>query len=334
MPNIINLTIQGKQSIGDGTKIVCMNKDYTVYITLNDCQAFIDSPVKKLVVKYGLEYRESNIKTTTTENGNTVYSAELPAIKCETYAYLGVVGREHDDPTEEPIFASKPVRYECDKSILCGAIVLKEDPKLNETSITENGTYYATNDGLDGYSKVEVNVGGTPIEEERTVHLSMGFGDQTVVSSKANHVMRKVVISRPLNLTPENIKNNVDIAGVVGTFTTGKVAEKTITQDGEYLAVDDGVEGYSKVIVNVENIITDEVTVRSTTVRQEVNPAEGTHSIKKVIVEPIPSEYCIPNGEMEITTNGDYIVAGKHTAKVRVTSGSNEAEILARLEQI
>lgn len=330
MPSI-NLTIKGKQAIGDGTKIVCKNKDYIVWFKFEDCPTFMSLPVKKLVVKYGTEYDEALIKTVTADDGSVTYNAELPPVKGHEYADLGVIGKETDDPAELPKFSSKSARFECDRSIMCGALVLQHDPVFTDLKVTENGKYSAINYGADGFYEVNVSVTAKS-EEERTVNLMLSEGNQIVEPTGAARLMRKVTINKPMNLLPEFIKKGVNIAGVTGTFDN-TFAEKEITRNGEYYANLDGVDGYSKVTVNVDKPSSEVATVVPTKARQEVFPTESEY-LDKVVVEPIPGEFVIPSGEVIITANGEYSVAGKATAKIEVNLGLDEAEIIRLLNNI
>ena len=66
--------------------------------------------------------------------------------------------------------------------------------------------------------------------------------------------------------------------------------EKTVTENREYLASDDGADGYSKVVVNV----------------------------------PIPDGYVKPEGNLPIAENGDYDVTNYASVKVNVASTGGE----------
>lgn len=54
-------------------------------------------------------------------------------------------------------------------------------------------------------------------EMEKTVDLAMADGDQ-VIEADADTVLKKVTVRKPETLLPENIMENVDIGGVVGTL--------------------------------------------------------------------------------------------------------------------
>ena len=52
--------------------------------------------------------------------------------------------------------------------------------------------------------------------------------------------------------------------------------------------------------------------------QQEIVPDKNYDGLSKVTVNPIPDEYIIPNGELEIIQNGIYDVSSKASAKVNV----------------
>lgn len=93
--------------------------------------------------------------------------------------------------------------------------------KLQEkdVTITQNGTTEITADtGYDGMSKATIttNVPSTPTEE-KTVNLSMASGNQ-VITPTSGKVLSKVTITKPSTMLATNIKKDVNIGGVVGTY--------------------------------------------------------------------------------------------------------------------
>ena len=214
--HIINLAIKCKEATGDGTKIVCLNKDYRVRVETEDCGTFTNAPVKKLIVRHHKEYYEVDIGLAT-ENGESYLQAVLPPLENTDYVDLGVCGREHDDPKEAPIYTSTSARFVCLKSVLSGTEILKTDPILSPFTATENGTYRASDVGADGFYEVAVQV-SVKTEESRAVDLMLLSGDQVVYPSKSARTMSDVVIHKPSTLTPDNIKKGVTIAGVVGSY--------------------------------------------------------------------------------------------------------------------
>lgn len=94
-------------------------------------------------------------------------------------------------------------------------VVVNVQPKLQEKSVTVNGAV-TPDSGFQGLSKVTVNVPATPTEE-KTVELALVDGNQ-VLTPTAGKNFSKVTITKPATLLPENIKKGVTIAGVVGTY--------------------------------------------------------------------------------------------------------------------
>lgn len=66
------------------------------------------------------------------------------------------------------------------------------------------------------YTTGNVTVAAVPTET-RTVELSMASGNQTI-SRSTNKFMTSVVVKKPSTLIPENIKKDVVIGGVTGTY--------------------------------------------------------------------------------------------------------------------
>ena len=96
-------------------------------------------------------------------------------------------------------------------------------------------------------AKVNVSVSSLPTEE-KTVSLDMASGDQEVIPS-VNKVLTKAIIKKPETLRPENIKEGVEIGGVVGTHPDG------VTPSGEIELTENNktydVTQYASATVNV-----------------------------------------------------------------------------------
>ena len=113
-------------------------------------------------------------------------------------------------------------------------VVFQLPPVMQEkaVTITANGTTSIVPDeGKDGLGKVDVtvNVPATPTQE-KAVPLSMADGDQVVTPDDGN-VLTKVTVQKPSTLTPENVKKDVNIGGVVGALESGEPA-KELNYDG------------------------------------------------------------------------------------------------------
>lgn len=100
-----------------------------------------------------------------------------------------------------------------------------EPMQEKSVEITENGTTEVTPDAeYGGLSRVQitVDVPATPQTptEDKTVDLDMAGGNQ-VVDPTAGYTMSKLTINKPDTMLPENIKKDVNIGGVVGTYEGG-----------------------------------------------------------------------------------------------------------------
>lgn len=116
-------------------------------------------------------------------------------------------------------------------SAAVGAISTAPDTQEKAVTITENGVLAVTPDEGKVLSKVDVtvNVPATPTQE-KAVALSMADGDQ-VVTPDEGKVLTKVTVQKPSMLTPENIKKDVNIGGVVGSLESSASA-KELNYDG------------------------------------------------------------------------------------------------------
>ena len=94
-------------------------------------------------------------------------------------------------------------------------VTVNVQPNLQTKSVTVNGTVEA-DEGYDGLSEVTVNVPATPTET-KTVEPDFLNGDQTLTPS-AGKVFSSVTLTKPANLTADNIKKGVIICGIEGTY--------------------------------------------------------------------------------------------------------------------
>ena len=123
----------------------------------------------------------------------------------------------------------------------------------------------------------------------------------------------------PLYLGTELISEVYVGESIAGVSTTALTA----TANGSYTPPSGTL--YSGVTVNVPTgsaINNQNKTVTPTTSTQTIQAASGYTGLGTVTVNPIPSEFIVPSGTMEITANGSYNVKSYTTATVNVPTGS------------
>lgn len=88
-------------------------------------------------------------------------------------------------------------------------------PKLQAKTATTNGVV-KPDASYDGLSQVTVNVPATPTET-KTVEPNFASGNQTLTPTEGK-VFSSVTLTKPATLLPENIKKGVIICGIEGTY--------------------------------------------------------------------------------------------------------------------
>ncbi len=89
----------------------------------------------------------------------------------------------------------------------------------------------------------------------------------------------------------------------------------------EIIVIEDETE--EEIVVLEEDLeyiepTTQEKTITPTKEEQVVIPDDNIFALSKVIIEKIPDEYIIPNGDIEINSNGTYDVTEQSNAIVNV----------------
>ena len=102
-----------------------------------------------------------------------------------------------------------------------------------------------------------------------------------------------------------------------GQFITGKVSGTA------------SVKGAVNKAIEYQVPYTQDKTIIPTKDEQTIMPDEGYNALSKVVVEPIPDEYIIPTGEIEITKNGEYDVKERASANVNIPEPTGTLEINA-----
>lgn len=215
-----------------------------------------------------------------------------------------------------------------------------------------------------GNKKVSPLIVQSKQQIDTEVQLALAGGNQEVIAP-GGYLYYKVTIVKPTTLVSNNIRKGVTIAGVIGTMEEQKEEEEktiNITANNTYTVIptegktlskvtavvtvsptlqsksvtpsavqqivnpDDGYQGLSQVIVYKAPTETIEIT--PTKEVQTKQPSGDKVGYSEVTVKPIPDNYIIPSGTLEITGNGTYDVSGKANANVNVpTSGGTELNI-------
>lgn len=113
--------------------------------------------------------------------------------------------------------------------------------------------------------------------------------------------------------TPSAGKNGIS-KFTINPIVTENVSVKSIEED-QVISASEGK--YIKTI-NVDKINLENKTIVPTKERQAAVASQGYDGLKSTIVEPIPDEYIIPEGTLNINENGSYNVKDKESVNVAV----------------
>lgn len=264
-------------------------------------------------------------------------------------------------------------------------VFINETATLMSKTVTENGTYTAINDNVDGYSSVIVDVAGggsgttqyitlydnnatitsdpdvnyiwinNQPEEigvgdryrvtwNNTVYTVTATNDPTIGSQYGNTFGNASILggatdpsNAPFCVFKSSWSDNEMIVSTLYPATTidlkiekivqggsATLGTKSIVSNGTYNASSDSLDGYSSVTVNVpsQQPQTQTKTATPSESTQTITPDSG-YLLSQVTVNPIPSNYIVPSGTVNITQNGTVDVSQYASASVAVSGGKS-----------
>jgi hypothetical protein len=141
----------------------------------------------------------------------------------------------------------------------------------------------------------KINGSGSAQEtEEKTVALDMASGSQAVIPS-ANKVLSKVIITKPSTMLPENIKEGINIGGVIGTLTAGSgggggenaptlfTPTIALANGNTELAITDGNGDFATYEVYIDGVKSGEFTTKNITITDITASTETIQIFVKAI---------------------------------------------------
>lgn len=182
-----------------------------------------------------------------------------------------------------------------------------EGKTLSQVTVEKPSTLIDSNikNGIEIAGITGSYVGGGITPETKTVTLDLSLGDQTVLPTSASYLMEEVTITKPATLVDSNIKKDVNIAGVVGTYEaptpTGNIniTDTQVTDVSSYATAQ--VVDANLVAGNIK----DNVTILGVTGNYQ-GGGGGTDNLVKRISNAGNYTYTIPNGITSLKVYGFY----------------------------
>lgn len=213
------------------------------------------------------------------------------------------------------------------------------EPQIKEVEYVENGEYSVEPDAKCDLEEVKIKVnvpipegylkpdGSIDITENGKVDITeYKYVDVDVQPDLENIEITPTKEEQRLNSENAYGFNNVVVKSIPDEYIIPKDV-LDITENGE---VD--VTKYAKANVNIDTAKPEQskstVPTKNT---QTILPDEG-YVLNEVIVYPIPEEYIVPEGTLNITENGEYNVADKVSVNVTINATSGEDMLQARVD--
>lgn len=234
---------------------------------------------------------------------------------------LGVTGTL--EQSSEPVLQTKSVTpstssqtitadtgYDGLDQVNVGAVDSSIDSDIQSSNIKSGVTILGVTGNYDGEEPVLEDITITPSTQSQTIYPSQGHDG--IYEVKVNAVDNTI----DSNIVAGNIKQNVTILGVTGTYegSGGSISlqNKTVSADTVQTTVqaDAGYDGLGTVTINAIGL--QSKTVSPDTIGFDVEPDSGYDGLSRVTVEPV-------NGSIDINIQPENIKSGVYILGVEGT---------------
>ena len=188
----------------------------------------------------------ANIKNAIIAKGTT------PSGDITTYAAAigDITTVNNENKTVSPSTTQQSVTHSAGKTglgtVVVNAVTAAIDSNIVASNIKKNVEILGVQGSYEGQSANITTLSVTPSTTAQTITASGGVDGYSPVK------IAPVTASIDSNIIASNIKKNVEILGVQGSYEgSSTLTMKTITENGTYNASSDNADGYSKVTVNV-----------------------------------------------------------------------------------
>lgn len=256
---------------------------------------------------------EETLTQTISQNGTTTYNPTSGSVFSSATITVNVPEQKPEETLTQTISANGTTTYTPTSGSVFDSAVITVNvpgPDLDTKTITENGTYTAATEDLDGYSEVTVNVQPNVGAKPTTITANGNYTSSTdsldgysSVTVNVQPTLQDRTITTNGVYTADSQLGYDGLGEVTVSVPQNTVAAKgtTITANGTYNAqTTDSIDGYTSVTVNVPQPTLTSLTATSNT----TYTATGGNGWNEVVVN-VPQN-TVGAKPSTITTNGTY----------------------------
>lgn len=320
------VTTLGARNIVANGEYIAANDGYDGYSTVH-----VDVPAPELVLQNRVVTPTTETQTVKPDEGyDGLRQVAVNAIKTETknIRYNGTY-----TPTEGSFFSEVTVSV-LDAVYEAAETIELATRNLTQTTYSASHTYSTEIEVVDDAVKMVNATTIKPIylssyQEYKDCYFRLS-GTIYYIPADAVYAERNIIGAANAVTGYRVVCTNAQKV-VVGS--SGPVLQsKTITENGEYMAADDSLDGYSSVTVNVQPALQSLVTVTPDSAQHVIDPEDGFYGLRRVVVNPVPTQ------EKTATANGEVTPdSGKFLSKVTVNvppSGVDTSDATATASDI